>query len=169
MTAYNMGLSEKLVCAAEAVLQDTDGDFDSSQAVSYLSLLACEVAMKALLEKAGFPPKTIRQRSHNLSLLLKDFCDCEVPVLVTEEKTHWGRATGIRSKPVQAGTLGTVGKVLDGESSGASEYPNQIRYGTQYSHFSPEVLLETAKQVVAWGQEHWNSIRLVKEQGKPNQ
>lgn len=168
MTAYNMDLSEKLVSAAEALLQDSEGDFDSSQAISYLSLLACEIAMKSLLEKAGFPSKTIRKRSHNLSLLLKDFCDCEVPVVVTQEKTIWGRATGIRSKSAQAGTLGTVGQVLDGESSGASEYPNQIRYGTQYSHFAPEMLLETAKQVVAWGREHWDTIRVVKEQGSPN-
>lgn len=168
MAAYNMGLSMKLVSAAEAVLQDSDGDFDSSQAVSYLSLLACEIAMKALLEQAGFPPNTIRKRSHNLSLLLKDFCDCEVPVVVTQEKTHWGRATGIRSKLVQSGTLGTVGQVLDGKSGGVSEYPNQIRYGTQYSHFAPEVLLETAKQVIAWGRKIWDSIRMIEEHGSPN-
>lgn len=161
MTAYNIALSEKLVSAAEAVLQDSEGDFDSSQAISYLSLLACEIAMKALLEQAGFQPKTIRNRSHNLSLLLKDFSDCEVPVLLTQEKTHWARATRIRGKSVQTGTLGTVGKVLDGESSGASKYPNQIRYGTQYSHFAPEVLIETAKQIIAWGREHWDSIRIL--------
>ena len=168
MTVYNMDLSEKLVSTANAVLRDSDGDFDSFQAVSYLSLLACEIAMKALLERAGFPPETIRKRSHNLSLLLKDFCDCEVPFVIHEE-THWVRATDIRGKPIQSGTSGTVGQVLEGESRGASKYPNQIRYGTQYSHFPPGALLETAKQVITWGHQHWDSIRMVQEHGSSNQ
>lgn len=158
MSEYNIDLSDKLIRAAEAVIGDYDRDFDAGQAVSYLSLLSCEIAMKALLEQAGVSTSRIRKRSHKLTALLKDIGNCEIPKIITQEQTHWGRATCIRSKPVKKGTLGTVGKVLDAKA--VSKYPNEIRYGTKYSHFDPDVLLETAKQVHAYAREYWDTIRL---------
>ena len=50
---YNIEFSGKLIEAAK-VLQDSDSsNKESNRATLYLSLLSCEISLKALLEKAG--------------------------------------------------------------------------------------------------------------------
>jgi uncharacterized protein YbaR (Trm112 family) len=41
----------------------------------YLSLLSCEVSLKAILEKAGYTIDHLINRSHNLSGLTEDLCN----------------------------------------------------------------------------------------------
>ena len=53
MSEYNIGFSEKLLDAAQSVTKDGLDSVDAIRTVLYLSSLASEIVLKALLEKAG--------------------------------------------------------------------------------------------------------------------
>ncbi len=160
MSVYNMGFSEKLTDAARVICEDGLGTFDANQTVAYLSLLSCEITLKALLEKAGMSVKDIKARSHNLKALLNDFSKCEVEGEIDKGYCKWVPATRIRSLTIQEDTDTTIGKLLTGESQGASKYPNEIRYGERFSHFPPEALMQAAIEILKWAHIHFKKIRL---------
>lgn len=66
MTAYNLDFSRKLLDVAKLVVNEGLDSFEANQTVVYLSLLACEIALKALLERSGLPILMIRSKSHDL-------------------------------------------------------------------------------------------------------
>lgn len=66
MPEYNFGYSEILITAADAVVADGLDCEAAKNTVQYLSLLACDIAMKSLLEKAGMPVEQIRKRTDDL-------------------------------------------------------------------------------------------------------
>ena len=100
MAEYNIGFSEKLIDAAGAVAAEGFKDADAIRTVLYLSSLASEIALKALLEKAGIPVKDIRTRAHSLSGLLTDLGKCQIQAEVTAGSRTWVPATRLRSKVV---------------------------------------------------------------------
>jgi hypothetical protein len=160
MAEYNLGLSEKLAETAELVVNDGIEDFDAAQTAIYLSLLSCEIALKALLEKAGQPVNEIRARSHNLSKLLEDLGRCEIEVEVANSRFMWVPASRLRAVTIDANyNNATVGTLLEAEAIGASRYPNQIRYGESFRHYPPEMIMKMAIKVVAWAKEYWDHIR----------
>ena len=131
---------------------------DAKRTVLYLCLLASEITLKALLEKAGVPLSNIKARWHNLSALLGDVATCKV-----EEQI------GIQTQLVPAARLrgeivdpkysdATVGKLLEAESCGASVYPNKIRYGECLAHYPPETVLKMATVINAWAKKYWERI-----------
>ena len=152
---YSLEFSERLLELAK----EANGKNEAGRAVLYLSLLSCEITLKALLEKAGFSVKHLKKRSHDLKGLLKDICHCELA------------GTGIgNSKPLRASRLlaqtvipntsnGTVGALLHAEDLGASKYPNDIRYGDLISHFPPMVMLKCASVLLNWAK---NNIGIIK-------
>jgi len=162
MTEFSIEFSEKLIEAANVIAKDDLDPIEAKRTVLYLSLLSCEISLKALLEAAGMPVRDIKRRSHRLSKLLADMSSCEIYKEVTPGTHRWIRATEIRSLTIDNRfSNGTVGALLTAEGNGASIYPNQIRYGATVRHFPPKIMLEVAKSITDWAKLNIGNIRLV--------
>ena len=160
MSEYNLGFSKKLADTSRLVADDGVDSFDAVQTVVYLSLLSCEISLKALLEQSGLSVKQIKSHWHDLNALLREVNRCEIEVDIANGHLKWVPATRICAIPIKSdGAESTVGKILTGETQGASKYPNQIRYGSGFSSFPPDALIKTASAVVAFAETHWNTIR----------
>jgi hypothetical protein len=160
MPAYNLGFSKKLAEAARLVVDDGVDSFDAVQTIVYLSLLSCEIAIKAILEKSGLHVNKIKAHSHDMEALLREVSCCEVEVAITAGHPKWVPAVRIRAIPIKSeGAESTIGKLLSGETQGASKYPNQIRYGTGFLSFPPDALVKTSLAVIDFAETHWNTVR----------
>jgi HEPN domain-containing protein len=161
MAEYDIAFAMKLADTASVVVADGIESVDAQRTVLYLSLLASEIALKALLEKAGKPVHEIRSRSHNLQLLLGDIDRCEIKVDIARGLMHWCPASRLRSEPVdERFSNATVGRLLEAEDSGASTYPNQIRYGDLLRHYPADVIAKMASAICAWARANWDTIRV---------
>jgi len=159
MPEYNLGFSKKVAETARLVADDGIDSFDAVQTIVYLSLLSCEIALKALLEQSGLPVHKIKAHWHNLEALLREVSICEVEADIAGH-LKWVPATRIRSITIESeGAESTVGKLLSGETQGASKYSNQIRYGSGFMSFPPDSLVKTAYAVIDFAETHWNTIR----------
>ena len=164
MTEYSLAFSEKLIEAANLVAKIDLMEIESKRTVLYLSLLSCEITIKSLLERAGFDIKKIKRLSHNLSSLLVEIGNCEIYKDTNQARKEWIRATGIRSIRIDSRfSNATVGNLLTAEGSGASIYPNQIRYGDTLIHYPPEVMLEAAKAILTWAKKYLGKIRIAQQ------
>lgn len=161
MPEYSLGFSKKLIEAACIISQEYIDDVDAVRTILYLSSLSSEISLKALLEQAGVPVSDIKNLRHSLGELLTHVGKCQIQEEVTSGTRAWVPATRIRSIVVdhRYGDA-TVGKILTGEECGASNYPNELRYGDRLRDYSVELKLGAAKAVVEWATEHWNEIRL---------
>lgn len=159
MAEYSIEFGKKLIEAAQAIVERGENSEDAGRAILYLSLLACEIILKALLEKAGRPIGEIRKLSHDLSKLLDKLGLCEVEADIANDLMRWIPATGIRGEVIVPNTKLTVGVLLEGESHGTSKYPNEIRYGDRIYHFPPVAVLTGAKILFEWAHEKWDKIR----------
>lgn len=156
---YSLEFSQRLIDAAKSFIDKDKIDDETGRAVLYLSLLSCEISLKALLEQAGYTPKELKKRSHDFSGLIKYLCFCDLV------------GTGIAgSKPYTGATLlaqvvdptignGTVGALLNGEEHGASKYPNEIRYGELVRHYPPLLMLDCASKVCEWARDNLAIIK----------
>ena len=159
MAEYNIEFSEKLVEAAQFVADEDDGSIEGGRTVLYLSCLACEITLKALLERSGKPLKEIKKLSHNLAGLMKELGACKVEIAIVKDFLAWVPATRLRSVTVDNRFANaTVGTILSAEEKRASKYPNEIRYGDAIRHYPPKLVLETAIRVTEWAKEHWESF-----------
>ncbi len=90
----------------------------------------------------------IRKCNHDLAQLLKAVGKCSVP-FQSGDTIIYVKATSIRAETVVNGN--TVGALIqDIEKRKPSKYPNEIRYGNIVRHFPPEIVLNMAKQIIAW-------------------
>jgi len=154
---YSIDFAERLIEAADSFFDKPSTEDDAGRAVLYLSLISCEISLKALLERAGCTPKELKRRSHNLNELLTDVCHCEIPDQRTGTYTP---ASGLLAiQPISDVPDATVGQILDAESAGASKYPNEIRYGDLIRHYSPPYVLCCAKSVSKWVRANLDGIR----------
>ena len=156
---YSLEFSQRLIDAAKSFIDKEKINDETGRAVLYLSLLSCEISLKALLEQAGYTPKELKKRSHDFSGLIKDLCFCSLV------------GTGIAgSKPYTGAMLlaqvvdptirnGTVGALLSGEKHGASKYPNEIRYGELVRHYPPLLMLACASKVCEWSRDNLAIIK----------
>lgn len=159
MAEYNIGFSEKLIDAAQFVAKEDDGSDDAARTVLYLSCLACEIALKALLEHSGKPVAEITKLRHNLVALLKELGKCKVEVPIVKDFLAWVPATRLRSVTVdERFANATVGTILSAEDQGASKYPNEIRYGNAIRHYPHQLVLEAAVCVTDWAKKHREKI-----------
>lgn len=165
MPEYSIEFSKSLVKAAQSLLPDCESSFDSKRAVLYLSLLSSEISLKGLLETAGKPVVEIIRCQHRLTDLLNEIDKCFVNVKVSPGRPErvWIPATSIRAKTIKVGsTVSTVGEFLTSENNGASQYPNEVRYGPKVVHFPPEAALTAAQLIISWAEEHWDKFSLSK-------
>ncbi|MCB2184724.1 MAG: hypothetical protein KQH63_22085 [Desulfobulbaceae bacterium] len=156
---FDLEFSKRLIEAANSFGDNKTGENQAARAVLYLSLLSCEISLKALLEQAGFTLKELKKRSHDLNGLLEDICSCEL--LGTEiGNSKPLPASSLLSKVVIPDTAnGTVGALLRDKSKGKSKYPNNIRYGDLVKHFPAAVMLKCASTVQTWAQENIKTIK----------
>ena len=157
MSEYKIGFAQKLSETSEIMVDTGLDSEDAQRAVLYISLVSCEIALKAALEKAGKAVSDIRKKSHNLSSLLKEVCSCTVLREITQNKASRVNATCIRGVPVDSNA--TIGHLLEAEENGASKFPNEIRYGQILKHFPASVMAKLSKKIVAWVQLHWDDIQ----------
>lgn len=158
MAEYNIGFSEKLIAAAQFVA-DNDQSEDAARAVLYLSCLACEIALKALLECSGKPVSEIMKLRHDLAALMDELGQCKVQVPIVRDFLAWVPATSLRAVTVDKRFANaTVGTILTAEEQGASKYPNEIRYGSVIRHYPHQLVLEAAFRVIDWARENQDRI-----------
>jgi len=154
---YSIEFAERLIEAAESFIGKAQPGEEASRAVLYLSLLSCEISLKAALEKAGYTASELRKRSHNLDQLLGDLCRCEIKDPATG---GWKSGAHLKSvSPIPEAKLATIGRLLGAETDGASKYPNSIRYGDLITHYDSVHMLECAKEVASWARSNMESIR----------
>lgn len=156
MPEYNFPFAERLIDATDFL--EKQDELSSAGAILYLSLVAAEITLKALLEKAGWPVDHLRfARGHKLAELLVDICACEVQDSST---SIWRSAASLCSVTVDRRySDATVGKLLQAETQGASAYPNQIRYGEDLHHYHPQLMLGAARKALEWAKNHERTIR----------
>ncbi|MFA5352788.1 MAG: hypothetical protein WC291_01030 [Thermodesulfovibrionales bacterium] len=161
MPEYDIDFAQCLCDTAHLVLDKGINSQEEDRTVLYLSLLSVEISLKAILEKAGKPVSGIKARSHDLSGLLKDVCQCTILSEVTKGKQMRIRATEIRSVVVSKNKWnGTIGGLIELAKKEASKYPNGIRYGDVFRYYPADIAANMAKQVATWGKEHWNTIQI---------
>ncbi|PCJ43632.1 MAG: hypothetical protein COA71_01805 [SAR86 cluster bacterium] len=137
---YSLEFSQRLIESAESI-EESD---EAGRAILYLSMLSCEISLKATLEVAGFTVNELKAKGHHVDVLLNDLANCQF-------KDSGEVSSGIRAKVVIPDTgNGTVGALLTAQASECSVYPNGIRYGELVEHFPPMVMLTCAKVLHQW-------------------
>ncbi len=152
---YSIEFGERLIEAANSFVSENTSSEEAGRTVLYLSLLSCEIILKSLLENAGYTKKELIKKSHNLSGLAKEICNCEL-IGKTVGNSKPKPASELMSKPAKNST---VGAVLHAEESGASKYPNEIRYGELITHIHPIEMLSCAKETLNWAKQNISCIK----------
>ena len=156
---YSLNFAKELVSSASSLKGTGHIIEERKRVLLYLSLLSIEITLKYLLEKAGLPIKVIRKRSHNIEGLLEDLCKCEIKTTIGAQ-SRYVPASRIHIRIVNPMFGGaTIGNLLQGESKGASKYPNEIRYGAIPKHYPPDLMLQCAETVINWAENEGQSIR----------
>ena len=156
LLSYNPKLARAFAEIALNTIATGLSAVEDHQVVAYISRVSMELSIKALLEKAGVPRKTVRALSHDLPDLLRELDKCKVkmadiPIPVS--------AMRVRGKEILwNGALVTLGNVIDAEHAGASNFPDQYRYGPPPTDYQAEVLAHAAVALCTWAEEHWDSI-----------
>lgn len=161
MTEYDINFAARLASIASELEEKAPLANDARRATVYLSRLSAEIAMKALLEKAGFPVDRIRSRNHDLRGLLNDLGDCEVEVEVSPGVHELQSASCVRDARIDLGVGHVpIGEIICAEDIGTSKYPNQIRYGQTVIDIHPSLVAAMAEVLADWAKSNWNSIRV---------
>lgn len=164
MTQYNIDFAERLMETSRLARGSGTYNFETAQVVCYLTQLSLEVSLKAFLEQAGLPVRSIKKHSHSLESLLNTVGQCEVMLEVTPGSQKYLRATRLRSIQVQGQE--TVGALIAKLAKDGSRYPEEIRYGIGFHSLPADALIELAAEVNHFVKLHWKSVRLTQEQKK---
>lgn len=161
MVEYDINFAGKLIDAACFVEKDGLETQEAIRVVIYLGLLACEISVKAFLERSGFTPGELKACSHDLSKLSDYICFCEIEKKIGQKNTTWVSAACLRSITIRKpdGTASTIGSLLERMRKETSKYPNELRYGESFNHYPPQVVLEMAQRIQGWCINHWSNPR----------
>ncbi len=72
MAEYSIEFAQEMSKASNAIVSAGLDSEDAQRAALYVGLVACEIAIKSALEKAGKPIVEIKTNGHDLSKLLDD-------------------------------------------------------------------------------------------------
>jgi hypothetical protein len=124
-----------------------------------MALVACEIALKSVLESAGVELESI-PKTHNLSKLLKMVSKRKVLVDIGNKNFQEVSASRLRGVVVDANYANaTVGNLMQAEQNGASVFPNEIRYGAILKHYPALTVCNLGIALVDWVKEHQLSIK----------
>ncbi len=156
MATYSIGFAREMSKASVLIVSAGLDSKDARRATLYIALVACELALKAALEKAGIEPSELKDRGHNLSQLLSLLSHCTISGFNGRRVN----ASRIRSIVVDSAYGdATIGHLLEAEKYGASQFPNQIRYGDILKHFPAPTISCLSEKVVDWVNLHYDDIR----------
>ncbi len=123
---------------------------DIARTIICLSQLACEIALKYLLQKAGVPVREIRSHNHALHSMKNALMHYNALYKTpTDDKVNpVPRSLAIVfAMPVDPAKCATVGTVLDAEVAGASG-PIETRYACKWKNYDHRLWLEAARILV---------------------
>ena len=160
MAEYSIELAQELSNASNTILSAGLNSEDAKRAALYIGLVACEIAIKSALEKAGKPIGQIKANGHGLSKLLDELGACTVLDEISNGVLTRVSATRIRSLIVDSNYDATVGMLLQAEQFGASKFPNEIRYGDALKHYPALVIARLSEKVVAWVKLHFDNLQI---------
>lgn len=161
MPQYDIAFAEKLSQVASLVVADGIDDVEAQRTVLYLSLLSTEIALKAMLEKAGRPVAEIRTRSHDIAALIRDLDSCKVCSEVALGETRSVSASRLRAITLHdAEAEITVGTLIDNKFDDVSLYPNEVRYGCRLRHYSASTMAQLSAEVVSFALENWTGLHV---------
>jgi hypothetical protein len=160
MVEYNNNFSRQMALAGSALLATSPESTDRDRAALYVSLVACEAALKSALEQAGRTVKDIRANSHNLSALLDQVSSCTILEVMPSGNSKRVSASRIKAIVVDGSySNATIGYLISAEEIGASKFPNEVRYGSVLNHFPAEVMVELANKISSWVEAHSSDIQ----------
>lgn len=160
MAEYSIEFAQEMSKASNSIISAGLISEDAKRAALYIGLVACEVAIKSALEKAGKPTPYIKTYRHDLSSLLDALSTCTVCTEISAGKLTRVSAARIRSVIVDSNYAdATVGKLLQAEQFGASRFPNEIRYGDILKHFPASVIAHLSEKIVAWVKLHLDDLQ----------
>lgn len=163
---YDIDFAARLARIASELEEQAPLANDARRSVVYLGRLSAEIAMKALLEKAGFPVERIRSRNHDLRGLLIDLGNCEVEVEGSFGVREFQSASCVRDARIDLGVgLVPIGDIICAEDIGTSKYPNQIRYGQTVIDIHPSLVAAMAEVLAGWARSNWDSIKVAANKG----
>ncbi len=158
---FSLDFSKRLIEAAEYLKKQNTKKGkkvgkEAGRAILYLSLVSCEISIKALLEDAGYTTKELRKDSHSFVKLIKRLCSCDFK---GKKKGTCAKLLSKSPSPKSNFAFMTVGKILGFEKETTSKYPNQIRYGKIIKHYPAALMLECAETVNEWVEEHMGKVK----------
>jgi hypothetical protein len=160
MAEYSIEFAQEMSKASNGIVAAGLESEDANRAAIYVGLVACEIALKSALEKAGKPVRGISAMRHDLSKLLDELGTCTVLAEISAGQLTRVSATRIRSVVVDGKYAdATIGKLLEAEQFGASKFPNDIRYGDTLKHFPASVIARLSEKVVAWVKLHIDDLQ----------
>ncbi len=142
--------------ASSMVLESESLTEEAQRASLYTALVSCEISLKYALAESGQSVPKI----HNLSKLLSLVSDCTVEDDVVNGPPRRVPASRIRSIHVDRNYgNATLGHLLQAESVGASNFPNEIRYGNTLSYYPAEVMQKASSALLSWVKKYAPSIK----------
>jgi hypothetical protein len=159
MTTYDLAFARKFADVAEATISQPNADVECQRVVAYISRVSMELSLKAFLEQAGFSIDEIKKHWHNLRTLLDEVGKCEVEIEIAGVR-KWVPAVRVQAVDVGfQGHVATLGVILRAEDHGASQYPNELRYGVTPKDFPAEALAKAATALAKWVEKHIAVVR----------
>lgn len=160
MPVYDLAFARKFAEVAEATVARGLDDVEAHRVVAYISRLSMELSLKAFLERVGVPVAEVKRHWHDLRSLLAEVEACQVEIEISAGVKRWLPASRVRSVEVHfQGHQVTLGPILEAEDHGASQYPNELRYGNTPKDFPAAALARAAVVLAEWVAEHWNEAR----------
>lgn len=161
MAEYCLDFAKELLDAAKCIESRGLKIQPQIRAALYLSKLSSEITLKALLEKAGKPASEIKKIGHDLSHLLLELHDCQIKKKIVANRLNYVSAACIRGVNVDENfNNATLGNLLSAEEAGASKYPNELRYGENFTDYPPQIIIKMADVLLSLAHKHWNDIKL---------
>lgn len=153
MPTYDIAFAKKFAEVSAGMIACELEDNEARRVVAYISRLSMELSLKAFLECAGTPVVKIREHGHKLRALLAEVDKCEIETEFSPGDRRWVPASSIRSSDI--GFMGytvNLSVILEAEDHGASNYPNEFRYGEMPKDFPPEALSAAAVKLAEWAE-----------------
>lgn len=158
---YSIDFAKRLVEAANCLKVQSNESNETGRTILYISLLAAEVALKSLLEKAGIPAECIKKHSHNITKIVDTVYKCDIRLEIGGRliRTSGVCINSITLKSNKNITIGKCFEILRNEEQNKlSKYPNEIRYGKNQRHIHPDQVLEMAEAIISFCESNWETI-----------
>jgi hypothetical protein len=160
MPEFDLPFACKLADLANHAMDEDHFKYANRRAAVYLSRVACEIAVKGLLEAAGMPVKDIERRRHDIPELLRDLARCEVHVNPGGEPA-WFSANVVAEQFVDLGLARIpILELIGASGDGYSKFPNEVRYGEVVTDAHPSLLVSAAAKFCEWAEQFHRRISL---------